>query len=198
MSRVVQKEKIEDEIQRTLQPFGGVFWQDLDSTQGLVKTLELFPAPAEKRDVIDAGLPTEQERISDDVIELRGLAPSAKGLVLPILKALRPATKTVVKTGKKGSLRLAKDVKRIRIKLAPKPQIRLTPTQVAEKLAELAEELSRIREKRTDEFIRVYEADAVDIFVVNLYARLIESIDLLTLSQPAHAPRRRKIVASRN
>lgn len=176
MSTLVHKEKILAELQTQLKPFSGILWQDLNSTEGLVKEKDFqklkFVGRTQPLTIEIDGTTLELDTGQFPVLE--GLAGSPRALAALLAKG-------VLKPGK-GFVKTPKPLPAPKPKPTPTPKI--PPTTV--------------RKRSTKEYLRVYLADDVDIFMENMFGRLEDNIELLTLSQPAHAKRRRIKVASRN
>lgn len=168
VSTLVHKEKLKSELGTQLKPVSGVFWQDLKQTEGIVKSDEFFPTSLVPHFDL-----LEQTDVS-------GEEP---------LEALAPSPRVVAGALTKGAIEVGK-----KIKGTPKPKPQTAPLKIP--IPPGAG--SKTKKKQEKEFLRVYAADDVDAAVSELYGRLVDNMDLLTLSQPAHARRRRIVVASRN
>jgi len=105
----------------------------------------------------------------------------------PFRVALAPTPKLV-------ALRIGQLTKSISKKSAPIAKPKPLPRPI------LKPPLSGVktRKKKKKGLVRVYLADETDFLFEELYGFLAQTLDLLTLSQPAHARRRQVKVSSRN
>lgn len=176
MSTLVHKERILDELDTQIKPFSGILWQDLDSTEGLVKEKDF-------NKVFSSG------RIQPAEIHIDGATLTLDTGQFPNLESLAGSPRTLLALVAKGVLKPSKHfVPSPKPLPLPKPKPLPTPKVPP----------TTTKKKSKKGFLRVYLADDVDTFMENMYGRLADNIELFTLSQPAHAKRRRIKVASRN
>lgn len=157
MSNVIVKQIVEGDIDRTLEPYTGIVWQDLAQTAGIVKQDDFFPVIG-----TEGGKGQVLAVVGPGKVALAPTPRTLLGLAPKLLRKFKPGSKTAPKA---------------------EPVIPVPPSVSTQIL---------------DGYIRVYLAADVDLIIEQLHALLHDFIDLSELSQPAHAPRRRKTVASRN
>lgn len=181
MSRIVHKEKLRRELDTQMKPFTGVVWQDLNSTQGTVPRREFLSNPFRGPPEIKIGKDglVQFKHSGENLLE--GLAPTPQTAIALLAKPIAKLSK--------GKTSVTKSVTTIQKRV---PLTRAEDTAIGVLFDRLQEKL------RSEELLRVYSADDVDIYLSNMYGRLQDNIELLTLSQPRHAKRKRRKVASRN